>query len=211
MKYLKNALVICILIICMIINNVVYTSTCILRSNYRFNSRANFTTGYVKMSYDNTDAWSYYSALGIYLGKINTTNNSASLAGVKSLNYYTKTITITNIGSLPVDVNIDESDTLSGDLLSILNITTTVSSSGKNINTITQNRKWIVYNLLPNETISIKVKINILLQVAVGNNYNFNIYYNIKGKQNNDLSYNENSTLCYFSNTVMVTNKITMG
>ena len=182
-----------------------------MKSNEKLDCTGKFAVGYLNLSYNNLKSWKHYGLLGLYIGDIDTKEDTAYFGAAVTLGHsYEKTIDIKNSGSLTCDVVVDFSSIIDPSLLNVVSIETSVSSLGNSVQIIGKN-KWLIKSVSPGESIFIKSKISILLSLSLGKVATTNLYYDIYGYQNNLVVNNEDISYAFLYNLKRIKNTIRIG
>ncbi len=203
-----------VILLIMLITNIFITaglSIAYMKSSEKSDSTGNFAVGYLNLSYNNLKPWKHYGLLGLYIGDINTEDDTAYLGAAVTLGHsYEKTIDVKNSGSLTCDVVIDFSSSIDPSLLNVLSIETSISSPGNSVQNIGKN-KWLIKSVSPGENIYIKSKIFVLLSLGLGKTATANLYYDIYGYQNNIALNNNSISYAFLYNLKRIKNTIRIG
>lgn len=197
-----------ILLSALVIMGMTKTMSVLMFSKY-FDTVADVTVGFVRVTPNNTAAWIKHGLLGL-TASIPTVNDEAVFTNVQLLEWYDKEVTIKNTGTLPTDMYIAVENKISPSLLGAVSDTITISAPGKTITLLGEN-KWCITNMQPEESFKVILKLNIVLNlnIALGDTYEFTSLINVKGKQNNETSLElESPTMCYLSDTKIISNTI---
>lgn len=192
----------------LVILGMTKTMSLLMFSKY-FDTVADVTVGFVRVTPNNTTAWTKHGLLGL-TASIPTVNDEAVFANVQLLEWYDKEITVKNTGTLPTDMYITVENTMSPSLLGAVNDTVTISAAGKTVTSLGTN-KWCITNMQPEESFKVTLRLNVVLNlnIMVGGTYQFTSTINVEGKQNNEASIDLDSpTMCYLSDTKTITNTI---
>lgn len=192
----------------LVILGVTKTMSVLMFTKY-FDTVADVTVGFVRITPSNASAWTKHGLLGI-TASIPTVNNEAIFTNVQLLEWYDKEVIIKNTGTLPTDIYITVENTMTPSLLGVISDNVSVTAADKIITSLDVN-KWCIANVQPKESIKVTLKINVVLslRIVAGNNYEFTSFIQVEGAQNNEASLESDSiTMCYLSDTKTITNII---